>query len=65
MRKFVNLFINLSKIEALYIYGGLSILYLILVFVLPVNQDTLQTYNLSSTAYHVILFAAAIAALEL
>ena len=60
MRKFVNLFINLSKIEALYIYGGLSILYLILVFVLPVNQHTLQTYNLSSTAYHVILFAAAI-----
>lgn len=60
MRKFINLFINLSKIEAFYIYTGLSVLYLLLVFVLPANTETLDTYNLSATAYHVIMFAAAI-----
>lgn len=60
MRNFINLFISLSKVEALYIYAGLAVFYLLLTFVLPVNQQTLETHNLSATAYHVILFAVAI-----
>jgi hypothetical protein len=53
--KYVTGVVSVLKVNAWVWYGVLSALYLILALVLPPNTATVQTYNLSNGAYHILM----------
>jgi hypothetical protein len=46
--------------KAIYYLAGLSLIYLLLGLILPINQQSQQLYGLSNSSYHVLLFALAL-----